>query len=87
MWWTVFPGIAVGIFQVYAMRVYMRGLGAGGRGLRRRVVTGLINAVLVLGLVIGFACVSPEALLWSSGGMCGSMILLALALFIRSIDN
>ena len=55
--------------------------------MRKRVVTGLINAVLVLGLVIGFACVSPEALLWSSGGMCGSMILLALALFIRSIDN
>lgn len=87
MWWAVFPGIAVGVFQVYAMRVYMRGLGAGGRGLRRRVATGLVNALLVLGLIIGFACVSPEALLWSAGGMCGAMILLALALFVRSIDN
>ena len=32
MWWTVFPGIAVGVYQVWAMRVYMRGLGAGGKG-------------------------------------------------------
>ncbi len=87
MWWTVFPGIAVGVFQVYAMRVYMRGLGAGGRGLRKRVVTGLINAVLVLGLLIGCACVSPESLMWGAGGMCGCMILLTLVLFIRSIDN
>ncbi|MGI6184508.1 MAG: hypothetical protein ACOYIH_10445 [Candidatus Fimadaptatus sp.] len=87
MWWTVFPGVAVGVFQVYAMRVYMRGLGAGGRGKRKRVLTGLLNVVLVLGLLIGCACASPDALLWGAGGMCGAMIVLALFLFIRSIDD
>ena len=53
---SVFPGIAVGVYQVWAMRVYMRGLGAGGKGLRKRVIVGLINVVLALGLMIGCAC-------------------------------
>lgn len=87
MWWTVFPGIAVGVYQVWAMRVYMRGLGACGKGLRKRVIVGLINVVLVLGLMIGCACLGPSALLWGAGGMCGAMIILALITFIRSIDN
>ena len=69
------------------MRVYMRGLGAGGKGLRKRVIVGLINVVLVLGLMIGCACLGPSALLWGAGGMCGAMIILALITFIRSIDN
>ena len=37
MWWTVFPGIAVGVYQVWAMRVYMRGLGAGGKGFNQGI--------------------------------------------------
>ena len=61
--------------------------GAGGKGLRKRVIVGLINVVLVLGLMIGCACLEPVALLWGAGGMCGAMIILALITFIRSIDN
>ena len=41
MWWTVFPGIAVGVYQVWAMRVYMRGLGAGG----------MCGAMIILALI------------------------------------
>ena len=88
MWWTVFPGIAVGVYQVWAMRVYMRGLGAGGKGLRKRVIVGLINVVLVLGLMIGCACLGPRRIALGRGRrMCGAMIILALITFIRSIDN
>ena len=53
MWWTVFPGITVGVYQVWAMRVYMRGLGAGGKGFNQGVAAhkagGNVSMVTKLG--------------------------------------
>lgn len=87
MWWTLLLGIPVGVYQVWAMRVYMRGLGAAGKGLRTRVIAAFFNVLLVAGLMIGCACLAPEALLWGAGGMCGAMIIIAFILFVRAIDN
>ncbi len=89
MWIGILLGIPLGLLQVFCMKYYISGLDKQNKRDQwklSRMKVGLLNALVLIAFIVGFAIFDANSLLFAVTAMCGTMILLTIVKFIRNMS-
>jgi hypothetical protein len=84
--WGLFIGLPLGLLQIMGIVKFTAGV-TGGKKNKYTVFFILGDIVLLLGVFVGMALISPANLLWTASGMAGFMIVASIIVFVRKMRN